>query len=139
MNEVFLAGTLAKDPVTSFREPGSQVTTARLCIPETRDNQTFRLWVDIEAWGKTAEVLADLQEGAAVVLKGRLKWKSWEKEGKKQGMLIVAAWSVQVLTPAPSCSLMLARWNRAPLAPADLVLDVEQRRRQAGQRTLVVA
>ena len=51
-NEVFLAGTLAKDPVTSFQDNGAQVTTTRLCIAETRDNQTFRLWVDIRGLGQ---------------------------------------------------------------------------------------
>ena len=53
LNEVLVAGTLARDPTTAVQASGPPVTTARLCIAEARDGQTYRLWVDLEAFGKT--------------------------------------------------------------------------------------
>ena len=97
LNEVFLAGTLAKE--SDDQRPGHRRAGDEYPAVHYRGTRGTRLphLIDIEAWGKTAEVLAELHEGDACVLKGRLKWKSWEKDGKKQGTLVVAAWSVQVL------------------------------------------
>jgi single-strand DNA-binding protein len=100
LNEVFLAGTLAKDPTTSFQDNGTQVTQARLCVAEESNGQTYRVWVPIEGFGRAAQVLAELTEGDACLIKGKLKWKSWEKDGKKQGTFIVSTWSVQALAVA---------------------------------------
>jgi single-stranded DNA-binding protein len=100
LNDVFLAGTLAKDPTTSFQDNGTQVTSVRLCVLEESNGQTSRTWIPVEAWGKSAQILADLSEGDACLIQGKLQWKSWEKDGKKQGMFIVSTWSVQALAVA---------------------------------------
>jgi single-strand DNA-binding protein len=103
MNECWLTGVLAQDPETTFTGEGKQCTTARLAVPETNlaSGQTFTLWVGLEAWGKAAQTLADLHEGDPVLVRGKLKWKSWLKDGQKQGTLVVAVWQVQpARTPA---------------------------------------
>jgi single-stranded DNA-binding protein len=43
--------------------------------------------------------VTSVTEGDACLVRGKLRWKSWEKEGQKQGTLIVHTWSVQMLTP----------------------------------------
>ena len=90
LNDTFIAGTLAKDPTTSFQDNGTQVTSVRLCVTEESNGQTYRTWVSVEAWGKAAQVLAELGEGDACLIKGKLKWKSWEKAGQKHGTLLVS-------------------------------------------------
>jgi single-strand DNA-binding protein len=100
LNDTFLYGTLAKDPTTAFQDNGTQVTSVRLCVAEETGGQTYRTYIPVEAWGNAAQVLADLAAGDACLVKGKLRWKSWEEEGQKQGTLIVHTWSVQVLTPA---------------------------------------
>ena len=102
INECFLAGTLARDPTTVVQDSGSPLTSARLLISEERDGQVWKLWLDVEAYARTAERLATLREGDAVLVRGKLKWKSWERDGKKQGTLLVNAWSVQPLSAAPA-------------------------------------
>jgi single-stranded DNA-binding protein len=97
MNEVYLAGVLSADPVAQPGDTGAACTTARVLVTEARDGQVYKTYVPIEAWGKAAPVLAQLAEGDAVLLRGKLRWKSWEKNGQKQGSVIVSAWSVQPL------------------------------------------
>lgn len=55
-------------------------------------------YVDIEAWGKTGElVMQYLKRGAPVLVEGRLKQDTWEKEGKKHSKLLVVAERVHFL------------------------------------------
>jgi single-strand DNA-binding protein len=94
-NKVILLGNLTRDVevkqvgTTSVGKLGLAVnrkfTTAG---GETREEVTF---VDCEAWGKTAEIMAKyLSKGRPVFIEGRLKLDQWEdKEGKKQSKLKV--------------------------------------------------
>jgi single-stranded DNA-binding protein len=81
LNETFLYGTIAKDPPTTFQDNGTQVTSVRLCVAEENGGQTYRTYIPVEAWGKVVQVLADLTKGEPCLVKGKLRWKSWEKEG----------------------------------------------------------
>lgn len=98
LNNIFLAGTLASAPKAQ-RDTQTPCVTTRLCVTEERDGQLYNLYVPLEAWGKAAQSLGELVEGTMVLVKGKLKWKSWEKNGQKQGSLVVRAWQVQALTP----------------------------------------
>jgi single-strand DNA-binding protein len=94
-NKVILLGNLTRDVeikqvgATSVGKLGLAVnrkfTTAG---GENREEVTF---VDCEAWGKTAEIMAKyLSKGRPVFIEGRLKLDQWEdKEGKKQSKLKV--------------------------------------------------
>ncbi len=95
VNEVFLAGECARDPEPHFSENGTQSTTVALCLREERDGKEYKTYVPVECWGKSAEVLAEMQQGDPVFIKGKLRWKSWTKDGEKQGRLEVSSWSVQ--------------------------------------------
>jgi single-stranded DNA-binding protein len=53
--------------------------------------------VPLEAWGAAGKTLATLHEGDAVLVKGKLRWKSWEKNGQRQGTLVVSSWHVQAV------------------------------------------
>jgi single-stranded DNA-binding protein len=98
LNECYLAGVLSSAPdVVAEGAPAVACTTARVLVTEARDGQVYKTFIPIEAWGKAAPVLAQLQEGDAVLLRGKLRWKSWEKNGQKTGSVIVSAWSVQPL------------------------------------------
>ncbi len=102
LNECFLAGEIARDPEVSFSNNGTQITNIALCLREERDGKEYKTYVPVECWGKSAEVLAEMQQGDPVFIKGKLRWKSWTKDGEKQGRLEVSSWSVQpVVAPEP--------------------------------------
>ncbi len=95
VNEVFLAGECARNPKTKFADNGTQSTSVPLELTEEKDGKQFTTYVPLEAWGKAAEALAKLQQGDPLFVRGKLRWKSWMKDGKKEGRLEVMSWNVQ--------------------------------------------
>jgi single-strand DNA-binding protein len=60
---------------------------------EWRDDTCF---IDVEAWGKTAERCAEtLKKGQPVYVEGRLKQDSWERDGVKQTKIRISADTVK--------------------------------------------
>lgn len=103
-NKVMLMGNLTRDIELKSIAGGQSVAKLGLAINrsfttssgEKRDEATF---VDCEAWGKTAEVMAKyLSKGKPVFVEGRLKLDQWEdKEGKKQSKLKVVVEGFQFI------------------------------------------
>jgi hypothetical protein len=75
VNVCVLSGTLERDPALRFRDDGSPHCTATIRLEEGRDGTLYKTYVLAEAFGKTAEVLADLHGGAVVIVQGKLFWR----------------------------------------------------------------
>ncbi|HEY3356881.1 MAG TPA: single-stranded DNA-binding protein [Polyangia bacterium] len=105
VNKVILVGHLGKDP--ELRQAGGQaVCELRLA---TTDNyagkdgakQESTEWHSVVVWGKQAESCARyLSKGRQVYVEGRLRTRSWEKDGAKQYRTEVVASTVQFLSGA---------------------------------------
>ncbi len=89
-NKVILAGNLTRDPELKYTPKGTAVASFGLAINrrwktetgETRDEATF---VDIEAYGKQAEVVAQyMKKGRPFLVEGRLKLDQWEDKNTHQ-------------------------------------------------------
>ncbi|MEM8834520.1 MAG: single-stranded DNA-binding protein [Planctomycetota bacterium] len=95
-NKVFLMGNLTRDPElrsTSGSNPVANIGLAvnrrfRTQSGENREETTF---VDCEAWGRTAETMAQyLSKGRPVFIEGRLKFDQWQdKDGGNRSKLKV--------------------------------------------------
>jgi single-strand DNA-binding protein len=104
INRVLLGGNLTRDPQVRFLANEQAVANFGLAINrrfkgsdgQMKDEVTF---VDIEAWGRTAELVGQyLTKGRACFVEGRLKLDSWDdKDGQKRQKLKVVADSVQFL------------------------------------------
>ena len=105
LNKVFLIGNLTRDPELRVTPKGTQICQFGLAVNRTfkdesgqaRDDVTF---VDVEAWGKQAEVIAKyLAKGSAAMVEGRLKFETWEDKttGQKRQKLKVVVENVQFL------------------------------------------
>ena len=102
-NRVILVGNLTRDPELRYIPSGTAVTDIGLAVNdrikrngEWVDEATF---VDVTLWGRTAEVANEyLSKGSPVLIEGRLKLDSWEKEGQKRSKLRVVADRMQMLT-----------------------------------------
>lgn len=108
LNHVVLAGHLTRDP--ELRQIGSERVVASTGIAINRrwknaagEQQEEATFVDLEAWGRTAELMGQyLKKGSPVYVEGRLKLDQWEdKEGQKRQRLRVVAESVQFLGGRP--------------------------------------
>jgi single-strand DNA-binding protein len=101
-NRVILVGNLTRDPELRYIPSGTAVSEIGLAVNDRVkkgeqwvDETTF---VDITLWGRTAEVANEyLSKGSSVLIEGRLKLDSWEKDGQKRSKLRVVADKMQML------------------------------------------
>ncbi|MBK1879788.1 single-stranded DNA-binding protein [Pelagicoccus mobilis] len=142
-NRVILLGNLTRDPELRTTPKGTSVCQFGMAVnrvfrngDDTQEETTF---VDLEAWGKQAEIISKyVQKGNPLFIEGRLKFDSWEsKEGEKRSKLKVIVENMQLMgsrgdnaggqgggnftpaqrsAPAPS--------NQAPAPSGDIEEDV---------------
>jgi len=102
-NRVVLLGNLTRDPELRYIPSGTAVTDIGLAVNDRRkgpngdwiDETTF---VDVTLWGRTAEVASEyLTKGSSVLIEGRLKLDTWEKDGKKNSKLRVVGERMQMI------------------------------------------
>lgn len=109
LNHVILAGNLTRDPELRQINTERVVANVGMAINRRWKNAAGELqeeatFVDIEAWGRTAELMGQyLKKGSPVYIEGRLKLDQWEdKEGQKRSRLKVVAENVQFLGGKPA-------------------------------------
>jgi single-strand DNA-binding protein len=101
-NRVILVGNLTRDIELKYTAGNTAVTEVGLAVNdrvkknnEWVDETTF---VDVTLWGRTAEVASEyLSKGSSVLIEGRLKLDTWEKDGQKRSKLHVIGERMQML------------------------------------------
>jgi len=88
-NRVILLGNVTRDPELRYISSGTAVTDAGLAVNDRRKNASGEwveetTFVDVTLWGRTAEVAGEyVTKGSPLLIEGRLKLDTWEKDGKK--------------------------------------------------------
>ena len=103
LNKVMLMGHLTRD--VELRAAGSStvgnigVAVSRKWKDASGEQKEETCFVDCEAWGKTAEIIAKYTaKGHPIYLEGRLKLDQWEdKDGSKRSKIKVVVESFQFL------------------------------------------
>ena len=101
-NRVVLMGNLTRDPELRYIPSGTAVSDIGLAVNDRVkrgdqwvDEATF---VDVTLWGRTAEIANEyLSKGSPVLIEGRLKLDTWEKEGQKFSKLKVVGEKMQMI------------------------------------------
>ncbi len=101
-NRVVLMGNLTRDPELRYISSGTAVSEIGLAVNDRVkkgdqwvDEATF---VDVTLWGRTAEVANEyLSKGSNILIEGRLKYDTWEKDGQKRSKLRVVAEKMQMV------------------------------------------
>jgi single-strand DNA-binding protein len=93
-NRVVLLGNLTRDPELRYIGSGMAVSDIGLAVNDRvkRNDQWVDevSFVDVTLWGRTAEIANEfLNKGSSVLIEGRLKMESWEKDGQKRSKLKV--------------------------------------------------
>ena len=104
-NRVILLGNLTRDPELKFLPSGTSVAnfgiamTERYTDRQTGEQKETPCFVDIEAWGRQAEIVNEyLTKGSPIFIEGALKFDSWEAEdGTKRSKLRVRAFRIQLI------------------------------------------
>lgn len=85
LNRVQLIGRLGKDPDARFTPTGKQVVKFSVAVSnrwkKEGEMREVTEWVNIEAWGRLAEVCHEyLHKGSLVYIEGRLKTDKYQDE-----------------------------------------------------------
>ena len=90
VNKIFLLGNCGQEPQVKVFDNGDSITTFSLA---TSDHWTDKQgekresteWFTCVAYRQLAKIAADfVKKGSKVFVEGRIKTRSWEKEGVKQ-------------------------------------------------------
>lgn len=103
LNRVILVGNVTRDPELKYIANGSAVTDIGLAVNDRRKTASGEwveetTFVDVTLWGRTAEVAGEyVTKGSPLLIEGRLKLDTWEKDGKKNSKLRVVCERMQLL------------------------------------------
>jgi single-strand DNA-binding protein len=133
-NRVILAGNLTRDPELKYTSKGTAIARIGMAINRTWKSETGEqkeevTFVDIDAWGRQAEVIAQyVRKGKPLLVEGRLKLDQWEDKNthQKQTKLRVVLESFSFLDSnrgdgAPSGEM--ARRPSTPVAAPAIATD----------------
>jgi len=102
LNSVNIMGNLTRDPELKYTNSGRSVCNMSIAnnriYTKNGEKVTEVSYFDIEIWGVVAENCAKyLTKGSGVIVEGRLKQDRWEKDGKTQSRVRIAANSVHFM------------------------------------------
>jgi single-strand DNA-binding protein len=89
-NKVILAGNLTRDPELRYTPKGTAIAAIGLAINRTWKSETGEskeevTFVDVDVWGRQAEVIAQyMRKGRPLLVEGRLKLDTWEDKTTHQ-------------------------------------------------------
>ena len=102
LNSVNVMGNLTRDPELKYTASGRAV--CNLAIANNRvyskngEKVTEVSYFDVEVWGVIAENCAKyLSKGSGIIVEGRLRQDRWEKDGKTQSRVRIAANNVHFM------------------------------------------
>lgn len=103
-NKVILMGNLTRDVELRHTPNNQAVANIGLAVNRTYkskegENREETTFVDCEAWGRTAEVMAQyLSKGRPVMIEGRLKFDQWQdQQGQNRSKLKVVVETFQFI------------------------------------------
>jgi len=89
-NKVILAGNLTRDPELRYTPKGTAVARITLAVnrtwkSESGENKEEVSFVDVDVWGRQAEVISQyMKKGRPLLVEGRLKQDTWDDKNTKQ-------------------------------------------------------
>lgn len=123
INKVIITGNLTRDASLNALPSGTPVCEFGVAVNERRKNRQTDEWedvpvfVDCNMFGTRAEKIAQyLVKGIKVTVEGKLRYSSWEKDGKKRSKLDVVADDIEFLT-ARNQDQQQQQYQQAKYAP----------------------
>jgi len=106
INRVVLVGNLTRDPEPRQLPSGTSVCSLGIAVNDRIKDKTTGEWteyanfIDVDVFGAQGESCARfLSKGRQVAIEGKLRWRSWEKDGQKRSKVSVVADNVQFIGP----------------------------------------
>lgn len=103
LNKAILSGNCAADPEIRDAVNGKKAASFRIGITERYKDNTGQFqekteWINIIAWGKTAEIAEKyVSKGSSVFIEGKIQNRQWtDQAGNKRYVTEVLASNIQV-------------------------------------------
>jgi single-strand DNA-binding protein len=101
-NIVVITGNMTRDPELRHIPSGTAVCDIGVAVNDRvkqgNDWKDVVSFIEVTLWGRTAEVCCEYcGKGSAVLIEGKLKQESWEKDGTKHSKVKVVAERLQML------------------------------------------
>jgi single-strand DNA-binding protein len=98
MNSVKLTGRWSKDIDFKALDSGKCVAKSSIAVDDGWGENKKTHFFEVEMWGNTAEAVTNFSgKGKKILIEGRLKLDSWEKDGQKRYAVKVVAERVEFL------------------------------------------
>lgn len=99
LNVMVLSGRLGKDPELRSTNSGKSVCVFTLAVDRGYGDKKKTIWVNVEAWNKTAEAIARMvTKGKRVEVTGELDEDQWtDQSGQKKSRFKVVANKVDII------------------------------------------
>jgi len=102
LNSVNVMGNLTRDPEIKYTNSGRSVCNMSIAnnrvYTKNSEKVTEVSYFDVEVWGVIAENCAKyLSKGSGIIVEGRLRQDRWEKDGKTQSRVRIAANNIHFL------------------------------------------
>lgn len=102
LNSVNIMGNLTRDPELRYTPSGKSVCNLSIAnnrvYSKNNEKVTEVSYFDVEVWGVIAEnCVKYLSKGRGIIVEGRLKQDRWEKDGKTQSRVRIAANNIHFL------------------------------------------
>ena len=104
LNKVVLIGRLGKDPELKYTPSGTAVANFTIATNESfKDKDGKKVentdWHKVVAWNKLAEICGQyLKKGSLVCIEGKIKTRSYDKDGVKHYISEIVADEMQMLS-----------------------------------------
>lgn len=106
INRVTLSGNLTRDPEIRSTQSGMNILNFGMAVNDRRRNSATGEWedyanfVDCVLFGNRADFLSrTLHKGIKVVVEGKLRYSSWERDGQRRSKLEVVVDDLDFITP----------------------------------------
>ena len=102
-NQIIVIGNLGKDPEVRYTEGGDAVANLSLATSESwkdkeGNKQERTEWHRIVVWGKLAEIVGKyLKKGSTAMFQGKIRTKTYEKDGVKHYQTEIIADTMKML------------------------------------------
>ncbi len=97
---VLLAGRMGNDPELRYSGNDTPMCSLRLAVDcyRGKDKEKDTLWLDVDCFGRTAELVSEFPKGTPVTVEGNLDVARWkDKQGEERSKVVVKANRVQRL------------------------------------------
>ena len=106
INKVVISGNLTRDPEMRSSQSGMGILTFGMAVNDRRRNSQTGEWedyanfVDCVLFGNRADYLSrTLHKGIKVVVEGKLRYSSWERDGQRRSKLEVVVDDLDFISP----------------------------------------